>query len=282
MSVTDRPIETRGEGVATTEGAGVRLVRLIGHPRLPDLDPFLLFDAFDSTDPDTYIAGFPNHPHRGFETVTYMLEGRMLHEDSLGNKGELGPGDLQWMTAGRGIIHSEMPVQEQGSLRGFQLWVNLPKSHKMMPPRYQDIPSAKIPVVTTGGGHAKVLAGNLEGVRGPVEGGHARPTLLDVTLPPSTSTRIELPTDAHGFAYVIDGAGQVGNPAQGVHKGQLATFGEGGPLPIRAHEASLRLLVACAKPLDEPVVRYGPFVMNSREEIEQAFADYRAGRLDRP
>lgn len=281
MTLHGRSIHTPVEGVPTTDGAGVRLVRLIGHASLPDLDPFLLLDAFDSHEPDAYIAGFPNHPHRGFETVTYMLEGRMRHQDSIGNTGELGPGDLQWMTAGRGIIHSEMPLQEQGALRGFQLWVNLPQAHKMIPPRYQDIPAAEIPHAPLGNGHAKVLAGTLDGVRGPVEGAHVRPTLLDVTLPAGDSTQIDLPPDAHGFAYAIEGEGELGVSQVTLKKGQMATFAAGGPLHARTAREPIRLLIGCARPLDEPIARYGPFVMNTQEELQQAFADYRSGRLDR-
>jgi redox-sensitive bicupin YhaK (pirin superfamily) len=259
----------------------VDLVRTIGSPQLPQQDPFLLLDEFNSNDPKAYIAGFPNHPHRGFETVTYMLAGRMQHRDSMGNEGEIGPGDLQWMTAGRGIIHSEMPLQDHGEMRGFQLWVNLPKTHKMVSPRYQDICAKDIPVVEVERATVRVLAGHFNGCEGPVRDVHVNPTLLDVTLEPKGHITLDLPAQDQGFAYVFEGSGTLGNPGRPLQARLLATFGQGGALACHAGVDGLRILVGCARAIGEPVARYGPFVMNTQSEIRQAIEDYQAGRLDK-
>jgi len=281
MPQTQRRVLTIVEGQPTRDGAGVDLVRTIGTPHLSQLDPFLLLDEFNSTDPKAYIAGFPSHPHRGFETVTYMLAGRMKHRDSIGNEGDLGPGDLQWMTAGRGIIHSEMPLQDQGEMRGFQLWVNLPKTHKMVSPRYQDIRATDIPVLEMEAATLRVLAGRVRACEGPVRDVYVKPTLLDVTVTPHGHITLDLPSQDHGFAYVFDGSGTLGSPRKAVKARQLATFGKGGALAFHADEDGMRVLIGCAQPIGEPVARYGPFVMNTHSEIRQAIQDYQAGRLDK-
>ncbi|HTC19126.1 MAG TPA: pirin family protein, partial [Stellaceae bacterium] len=267
-----------GAGMAASDGAGVKLKRIIGQPALPDLDPFLMLDAFGSDDPKAYIAGFPTHPHRGFETVTYMLAGRMRHKDNAGNEGLLGPGSVQWMTAGRGIVHSEMPEQENGLMWGFQLWVNLPAKDKMMAPRYQDIDPARIPeTVLPGGVKLRVLAGTVGKTKGPVEGIVTEPLLLDVSLPGGAAADIDLPEGHNVFAYVFDGEATLGEPARAVSRGQIAVFGAGGA--VRLAGGPGRVLLAAGRPLAEPVARYGPFVMNSPAEIRQAITDYQSGRF---
>lgn len=260
------------------EGAGVRIRRSLGSPALDYLDPFLLLDEFKSDDGADYIAGFPDHPHRGFETVTYMLAGAMRHEDHKGNRGELGPGSVQWMTAGRGIIHSEMPLQQDGLMWGFQLWVNLPAKHKMTEPRYQDIAGDRIPSVeTASGARVRVVAGELEGVSGPVEGIATAPVYVDVEVPPSTEHVMAIPPGHNGFVYLFEGGGTVGGEA--LSSGELGVLAPDGGDAVRfvTGEGSLRALVVAATPLNEPMARYGPFVMSTREELHQAFADYKAG-----
>jgi redox-sensitive bicupin YhaK (pirin superfamily) len=243
------------------------------------VDPFLMLDEFSSDNPNDYIAGFPDHPHRGFETVTYMLDGSMEHRDSVGNRGLLGSGDVQWMTAGRGIIHSEMPRQESGLMRGFQLWVNLPASEKMNEPRYQDIPAAEIPVHRDAdGAFVKVIAGEFEGLRGPVVGVHTEPLMLDLKLSPKTRRRISIPAEHAGFVYVFEGSAEFGDDASPVGKEHLGVLGPGDEV-VMTSEGGARVLLLAAAPINEPVARYGPFVMNTREELEQAVLDYRSGRL---
>jgi redox-sensitive bicupin YhaK (pirin superfamily) len=248
-----------------------------------------MLDEFSTENPDDYIAGFPPHPHRGFETVTYMLEGHMLHEDHLGNKGHLRSGDVQWMTAGHGIIHSEMPQQERGAMRGFQLWINLPAAEKMKPASYRDIPSSEIPVVTLECGvQTKVIAGTFvasggerdevgETVTGPIHGMSTQPLFLDVTLASGCVFHHELPVGHSCFVYVFEGAvtlpgGELGVKTAGV-------LGAGESLEVLALAQGARFLLLAARPLNEPVVQHGPFVMNTRQEIEQAILDYQAGRL---
>jgi quercetin 2,3-dioxygenase len=269
------------EGQPTSEGAGVRLTRMIGTPELDHLDPFLLLDEFKSDRADDYLAGFPDHPHRGFETVTYMLAGSMLHQDHVGNRGELVPGSVQWMTAGRGIIHSEMPRQKDGLMWGFQLWVNLPARDKMTAPRYQDIAPGKIPEVGLAAGvRVRVLAGEAGGVHGPVEGIVTQPLYLDVHM--DRGARAELPVDPghNAFVYVYEGRTTLGaDGGREVRAGQLAILGDGARLTAATADAPARFLLLAARPLREPVARYGPFVMNTREEIAQAVEDYRQGRL---
>jgi quercetin 2,3-dioxygenase len=270
-----------GAGMPASDGAGVKLKRIIGQPALPDLDPFLMLDAFGSDDPKAYIAGFPSHPHRGFETVTYMLAGRMRHKDSVGNEGLLGPGSVQWMTAGRGIIHSEMPEQDHGLMQGFQLWVNLPAKDKMTAPRYQDIQADRVPVVDLGRGvSAKVLAGEVGGVRGPVDPGATQPIFFDLTLDAGGEARIPLPQGHNAFVYVFEGAAEVGDPGQPLANGQIGVLSTGDDVAL-ASKAGARLILVAGKPLREPVAKHGPFVMNTQAELVQAFEDFRAGRFER-
>jgi len=277
--MSDRHIIRRVRGVATSDGAGVKLKRVIGQPELDMLDPFLLLDEFRSDQAGDYIAGFPEHPHRGFETVTYMLAGHMQHQDNHGNRGDLGPGSVQWMTAGRGILHSEMPQQENGLLWGFQLWVNLPAKDKMTAPRYQDIAPERIPVVHPAAGvDVKVIAGELAGVAGPVEGIVTAPLYLDIGLQPGAALTLDLPDGHHGFAYVFEGeSALVGGERLG--RGELGVLSEGGRLQLAGGEQPVRLLVVVGRPLEEPVTRYGPFVMNTPGQIHDAIADFRAGKF---
>ncbi len=276
---TVRAVERIGRGTPASDGAGVRLNRIIGKPGLPDLDPFLLLDEFRSDDAADYVAGFPDHPHRGFETVTYMLAGRMRHGDNHGNVGLLRPGSVQWMTAGRGIVHSEMPEQENGLLWGFQLWVNLPAADKMTAPRYQDIEPEAIPTVELEGGvRVKIIAGEVGGRRGPVTGVATDPTYLDISLPAGATFLHGLPADYTAFAYVFDGAARVG--AETVRRGELAVLGPGDVIGIAADgPEAARLILVAGRPLHEPIAKYGPFVMNTEAQLQQAFADYRAGRF---
>ncbi len=271
-------------GQPTSDGAGVRLTRVVGTPALDHLDPFLLLDEFKSDRPGDYLAGFPDHPHRGFETVTYMLAGAMRHRDHVGNEGELVAGSVQWMTAGRGIIHSEMPLQKDGLMWGFQLWVNLPARDKMTAPRYQDIPPGKIPEVALADGvRVRVIAGEAGGARGPVEGIVTRPLYLDVGMQPRTRASLALEAGHNAMAYVYEGhvtLGGDGGPE--VAAGRLAVLGDGDELPALTGETPARFLLLAALPLGEPVARYGPFVMNTREELAQAAQDYQRGTfLDR-
>lgn len=267
-------------GRETSDGAGVRLTRYIASPELDMLDPFLLLDAFHSDNPDDYIAGFPPHPHRGFETVTYLINGRFRHKDSAGNEGVIKAGGVQWMTAGRGIEHSEMPEQEQGLVFGFQLWVNLPASKKMMAPRYQEIDAENIPVETRDGGiEVKVIAGTtIEGTQGAVKDIEAAPMYLDVSVPGGQRYIERVPAGHAAFVLVIQGEIEVAGDevTQSLQHGHLAVLSDGEQLQIDCVKDS-RLLLIAGKPFNESVARYGPFVMNKAEEIHQAFEDYRAG-----
>jgi redox-sensitive bicupin YhaK (pirin superfamily) len=268
----------------TSDGAGVRLRRSLGGPELDHLDPFLLLDEFRSDDSSDYIAGFPDHPHRGFETVTYMLAGAMLHRDSRGNEGELTGGSIQWMTAGRGIIHSEMPRQTEGLMWGFQLWVNLPASDKMREPRYQDIAPERVPEVPSeDGARLRVVAGEAAGASGPVTGIVTEPLYLDVALDEGGRLLQPVPDGHNAFAYVFEGEVTFGedddSASARVASGHLAVLEEGEAVQARAAEAPARFLLVAAKPIGEPVARYGPFVMNTREEIHQAVRDFQEGRL---
>jgi hypothetical protein len=273
-----RPVLRVVSAVRATDGAGVRLVRSIGARALPMLDPFLLLDEIRSEDAGDYIKGFPDHPHRGFETVTYMIDGAMEHKDSVGNHGRLVGGSVQWMTAGRGIVHSELPKQEQGLLWGFQLWVNLPKRLKTSAPRYQDIPPQDVTEIGFQGARARVLAGSLGDARGPVDGIVVAPTMLDVTLGASGAFQDALVESHNAFAYVLDGAVHFGAEETLVARGELAVFGAGPSVRARTQVGG-RFLLLAAEPIGEPVARRGPFVMNTEAELDQAFADYRAGRL---
>jgi redox-sensitive bicupin YhaK (pirin superfamily) len=247
------------------------------------VDPFLLLDEMHSDRPEDYLAGFPTHPHRGFETVTYMIEGAVDHRDSLGHHGHLCGGSAQWMTAGRGIVHSEMPNRETQSTRlwGFQLWINLPSSRKMMKPRYQDLAPERIPEVAIEDAHVRLVAGEVGGVRGPVEGIVTAPTMLDATLPPKGRFSAPVPEGHHAVLYVIDGSVDVGPKATAVQKGQLAVLEDRGDVFARAREGG-RFLLFAAHPVGEPVARSGPFVMNTDDELRQAWEDYRSGRLVDP
>ena len=274
------------ESIPTSDGDGVKLRRSIGSQRGLYVDPFLMLDEFSTDNPEDYIAGFPSHPHRGFETVTYMLEGHLLHEDHMGNRGDLKSGGAQWMRAGRGIIHSEMPQQTQGRLRGFQLWVNLPALEKMTPPWYRDIEPHEIPQVTLAeGGSARVIAGsiNVAGIVTPgVITGHAtEPIYLDVELPNGSAFHYYLESNFSAFLYPYEGALQVGAIGQSRElKPQSAgLLSHGDQITVVAQEGPARFLLIAGKPLKEPVVQYGPFVMNTQNEVEQALRDYQNGTL---
>jgi quercetin 2,3-dioxygenase len=263
-------------GTAASDGAGVKLNRVIGGPDLPQLDPFLLLDEFRSGDAADYLAGFPEHPHRGFETVTYMLAGRMRHRDNQGNTGLLGPGSVQWMTAGRGIVHSEMPEQENGLMQGFQLWVNLPAKDKMTAPRYQDIEPGRIPEVESAGARVRVIAGRYRDVSGPVQAHATAPLYLDVFLEDG-EFQAAVPVEHNAFVYVYEGSLDIGGRA--VARGELAVLSHGDTVAATAGDAGARFILVAGRPLKEPVARYGPFVMNRPEEIQQAMRDFTEGRL---
>ena len=285
---TTRTLQRVIESQLTSDGAGVKLRRSLGSTQFARLDPFLMLDEFSSFDPNDYIARFPSHPHRGFETVTYLLDGHMLHEDHLGHRGDLKSGAVQWMSAGRGIIHSEMPQQEKGRMRGFQLWINLPAREKMKPASYRDIDPSEIPAVDLpGGGRAKVIAGTLQladrSVPGPIQGLSTDPLYLDVELPARGAFSHPINSEYNAFIYVFEGGASVG-PA-GAAK-ELAThsggaLARGDQVEVSAGANGARFLLLAGRPLGEPVVQYGPFVMNTREEIEQAIRDYQSGELTR-
>jgi redox-sensitive bicupin YhaK (pirin superfamily) len=259
-----------------SDGAGVRLRRSIATEALDHLDPFFLFDHFGSENPDDYIAGFPMHPHRGIETVTYMLDGSVAHRDSLGNSGVIGAGDVQWMTAGSGILHEEMPKAGPRRLDGFQVWVNLPRKLKMTRPRYQDVPAGRIPeIVRPDGARVRVVAGEVDGTAGAVREIFAGPTYLDVALPAGKAFEQPVPRGHTALLYVFQGEVEVaGRP---VGSPRLAILGDGDVVRVRAPGAPARFLLLSAQPLEEPYARYGPFVMNTREEVAQALAELRAG-----
>ena len=290
-----RPVKRIVTPTPVIEGAGVHLRRAFGFGDTADFDPFLLLDDFRNDQPEEYLAGFPWHPHRGIETVTYVLAGTVEHGDSLGNTGILAAGDVQWMTAGSGIIHQEMPHGDaQGRMHGFQLWANLPSSLKMMAPRYQDVKSADIPEVTDDDGtRARVICGELWGARGPVDGVAADPQYLDVWVPPLTVKSLPVETTRHAFAYVIAGAGRfrnasepravasesVGAPenAQAVENRSLVVFDRGDEVTVAAGEEGVRFLLVSGRPLNEPIAWRGPIVMNTEGELRQAFAEYADG-----
>ena len=285
--LAERTVRRVIKGMPTSDGAGVKLTRVIGQPDLPDLDPFLLLDEFGTDRPEDYIAGFPDHPHRGFETVTYMLDGRMRHRDNHGNEGVLVPGSVQWMTAGRGLVHSEMPEQQEGRMRGFQLWLNLPGRDKMTQPKYQEFGPERIPTANPGAGvRAKVIAGQVAGITGPILQPATDPTYLDLAIEPGATFTQSLPADYAAFLYVFEGAMRVGTGAQasavGTH--ELAVLSEGGEIRIEgatvgADGKAARAILVAGRPLHEPVAKYGPFVMNTRAELQQAFFDYQTGKF---
>lgn len=265
---------------STRDGAGVRLRRALGSGALAMLDPFLLLDEMHSDRVEDYAPGFPTHPHRGFETVTYVIEGAVDHRDSLGNHGHLAGGSAQWMTAGHGIVHSEMPTHAPDSTRlwGLQLWVNLPASQKMCRPRYQDIGPERVPDVRADDALVRVVAGEVAGVRGPVEGIVTAPEMIDVTLPPKGRLSHPVAATHNAFAYVLEGAVTMGPSGRTVSQGSVAILGAGSHVAMRT-DGGARLLFFAARPIGEPVARSGPFVMNTEEELQQAWDDYRSGRL---
>jgi len=286
--MTIRTLHNVIEAIPTSDGAGVKLRRSLGQTPAARLDPFLMLDHFSTDNPDDYIAGFPAHPHRGFETVTYMLDGHLRHEDHLGHTGDLKSGGVQWMTAGRGIIHSEMPQQEQGRMRGFQLWINLPAREKMKPAGYRDIQPEEIPVVElANGGSVKVIAGTLDvdGVTtpGPIQGVTTDPLYFDVALPAGARFAHAIPAGYHAFLYVFEGAVTVGPAsaprALGVHK--AGVLSDGDTVEVAGGREGGRFILLAGRPLREPIVQYGPFVMNTPQEIERAIRDYQSGELTR-
>jgi len=297
-----RPVARRFEGTETLEGAGVRLRRMFSGTEVPLLDPFLLLDNFGSSNPADYLAGFPWHPHRGIETVTYMLHGQVEHEDSLGNGGRIGSGDVQWMSAGSGILHQEMPQRTEGRMAGFQLWINLPRRLKMEVPAYRGLRAQGIPVVRTPeGGLVKVVAGSFQGVEGPVREIPVDPTYLDVALPTDSEFSLPVPSGHTVFAQTIEGDGSFDprGPREGAspapigtlgvavrglsvaHAGETVLFGEGDRVRIRAGHEGVRFLLVAGKPLHEPVAWYGPIVMNTQSEILEAARDLERGTFIR-
>jgi len=270
-------------GIDTADGDGVKLTRIIGSPKLNMLDPFLLLDCFESDQAQDYIGGFPEHPHRGFETVTYLLNGRMRHKDNAGHEGVIESGDVQWMTAGRGILHSEMPEQEDGLLKGFQLWVNLPGVAKMSAPKYQEYSSEVLPIEPLdNGGTVKVIAGvTNHGTVGPVKNNYVSPTYMDINLPKGSDFRQTITKGHNAFIYVLEGSISINNASnnrkQALAAKTLGILSDGEQLCLQSIEQGSRFLLLAGKPLNEPVVRGGPFVMNSESEIRQAFFDYQRG-----
>lgn len=286
QQVKARQLQRVISSIPTSDGGGVKLRRSLGKSGFMRLDPFLMLDEFSSENPDDYIAGFPDHPHRGFETVTYMLDGHMLHQDHLGNQGNLKSGGAQWMTAGRGIIHSEIPQQESGRMRGFQLWINLPANEKMKPAGYLDIQPDEIPLIhLANAGTVKVIAGTavLDGkpVAGPIQGLTTAPLFLDVHLPAGEGFSQLIAEGHNAFVYPYEGKVLIGAEAEQrlLEPQSVGVLSAGDFVEISAAEVSTSFLLLAAKPLLEPIVQYGPFVMNTREEIDQAIADYQNGQL---
>jgi redox-sensitive bicupin YhaK (pirin superfamily) len=275
-----RNLERTVEGIATTDGAGVTLTRVLSGKLQQRLDPFLMLDAFGSDDPDDYIAGFPDHPHRGFETVTYMLSGRMRHRDSAGHEGLLQNGGVQWMTAGRGVIHSEIPEQEDGVMEGFQLWLNLPSHKKMCEPWYKDFASEQIPEYKTSGGVAvRVIAGESDGIAGAIRRDFTEPLYLDIHMPAGSQITPAIPASHNAFVYVYRGAVAVnGTRLESKRMGILSNTPDATGIALSATD-ECRLLLLAGKPLKEPVVQYGPFVMNTQQQIHEALNDFRTGQL---
>ena len=283
-----RTLQRAIEAIPTSDGAGVKLRRSLGQTAWARLDPFLMLDHFSTDNADDYIAGFPAHPHRGFETVTYMLDGHMRHEDHLGHTGDLRSGGVQWMTAGRGIVHSEMPQQESGRMRGFQLWINLPASEKMKPAGYRDIQGDEIPVVDLpGGARVKVIAGTLvqddRRIPGPIQGLSTDPTYFDVEVPAGARFVHPITAGYHSFVYPFEGSVEIGPEGSrrklGLHS--AGVLSDGDSVELGGGTEGGRVILLAGRPLLEPIVQYGPFVMNTREEIEQAIRDYQSGALTR-
>lgn len=278
----ERKVQEVVQPYRVREGAGVFVQRTIGGP-LNYLDPFLLLDHFHNARPEDYEAGFPMHPHRGIETVTYVLSGSVHHKDTLGNAGSIGPGDVQWMSSGRGIMHEEMPQVRPEGIHGFQLWVNLPAKSKMSKPNYQEVQKITIPQFTTPeGAEIRVIAGNVGDVTGPVADIAANPTYMDVFVPAQTQFQFPVPEDHNVFAYLFEGSAIFASNAVEISAPMLVTFGDGDTLNIRTKDKSARFIMASGKPLNESVARYGPFVMNTRAEIEQALEDLRRGTFVQP
>ncbi len=277
--MSERTVKQLVRASAVSEGAGVTVHRTIGTPALRNLDPFLMLDHFGSDDPDQYIAGFPSHPHRGFITLTYMLDGHMQHEDSMGNRGDLRSGGAQWMKAASGVIHSEMPQQTEGLMRGFQLWINLPAKEKMSDPAYQEFSPEAIPVHRVDGASVRVLVGEFDGVRGPIEDPVTSVTYLDVELERSAVFEHVLPDGHAAFVNVFDGEAEIAGTTLPRH--HLAVLAKGDALRVESGEEGARFIVVAGRPIGEPVVQYGPFVMNTEAEIHQAMRDYRDNRLVR-
>ncbi len=284
MSSLQRKVTQIVEPQPVLEGAGVRLRRSIATRTLDHVDPFLLFDHFGSSDPEDYIKGFPMHPHRGIETVTYMIDGHVDHKDSIGNAGTIGAGDVQWMTSGSGIMHEEMPRAQAREMIGFQLWVNLPARLKMMTPRYQNIEANRIPLINREDGvNIRVIAGEVDNIRGPVTEIVADPTYLDVTIPPEGSFSHTVKRGHAAFAYVFEGEGRFGTNAEKtarqntISQPRLVVFGDGDYIGVSTANQPVRFLLISGQPLNEPIARYGPFVMNTQAEIEQALADLKNG-----
>jgi redox-sensitive bicupin YhaK (pirin superfamily) len=281
-ATTSRRIVTTVRGMPASDGAGVKLNRLIGQPALDMLDPFLMLDEFRSDQASDYLAGFPDHPHRGFETVTYMLAGNMRHGDNQGNSGKLRAGSVQWMTAGRGIVHSEMPEQEDGLMWGFQLWVNLPAKDKMTAPRYQDIAPEQVPRLDPADGvELRLLTGRVGEVEGPVTDVATAPLYVDVHLRAGAQWTATLPERHNAFVYVYEGSAIVGDgeSARSLARGELGVLSHGEQVRMVANDAPARLILVAGKPLNEPVAKYGPFVMNTPEQIVAAIRDYQSGRF---
>ncbi len=282
MAGSQRTIERLLPAMPASDGAGVRLKRSIGTPSLDHLDPFLLLDQFDTANADDYIAVFPDHPHRGFETVTYMIDGRMRHQDTSGGGGVLRSGGVQWMTAGRGIVHSEMPEQEDGLMKGFQLWVNLPARDKLNAPRYQNIEPEDVPEVTRDdGARIRVVAGSYDGVDGAVGEIAVEPLYVDVSLPAGARVEIPVPAGHNAFLYPFEGVLMIGEDgaARPVADSEIAVLSDGESVTVTGGDDGGRGILVAGRPIGEPIARHGPFVMNTREEITQAFQDYEAGRF---
>ena len=283
MSSTSRTVTKTVRGMPTSDGAGVKLTRVIGTSQLDSVGPFLMLDEFRSDEPKDYLAGFPAHPHRGFETFSYMLAGRFRHHDNKGHEGVLGAGGGQWMTAGRGIVHSEMPEQADGLAWGFQLWINLPAAEKMQPAAYRDLQPEEIPTVALpGGASARVVAGRVADVVGPITASGERttaPIFIEVVLPAGTEATIPVPRGHEGFIYPFAGGVLVGEDGaeRALARGELAVLGDGEHVRLRSQGEAARALVVAGKPLNEPVVKHGPFVMNTTAEIRQAIVDFQRG-----
>ena len=279
----NRGIKRRIAGRDSMDGAGVRIKRSVGSSQFARIDPFLMLDNFSSDNPDDYIAGFPAHPHRGFETVTYMIEGRMRHRDHMGNEGILHSGGVQWMTAGRGVIHEEMPEQEEGLMSGFQLWINLPAAEKMKPAAYQNIEPEEVAEFDAAEGvHVRLVAGQLMDIGGssqvgPVNGISRQPLFAEIQMQPNTRYTLPVPAELSGFVYLFEGGARL--PNEPLNLAEAAELDGGDQVDLQAGMGGARLLIVAAKAIGEPIAQYGPFVMNTHDEIEQAISDYQANRL---